>query len=102
MIENATTATGGTTGQRPPEAPHRVGMLTILLFLAASAALGVLIYRGIDSRVSAESKLVKETHASAALDVAVTHPKRASGNQDTILPGNMQPFSDAPIYARTN
>ena len=34
--------------------------------------------------------------------VTVVHPKRAAPAQEIVLPGNMQAFIDAPIYARTN
>lgn len=107
MTEHATGATVTPPEQQTsqpvlPREQHRIGIFTILFFAVAAVGLGVFIYRGITSRVSAESKLVKETNASVALDVAITRPKRITGNQDVVLPGNMQPFTDAPIYARTN
>jgi RND family efflux transporter MFP subunit len=85
-----------------PAAPRRKGVFMILLLVAFAGALGVLVYNGIGSRVSAESKLAEETHAATALDVAVTHPKLVGGAQEVVLPGNTQPFIDAPIYARTS
>jgi RND family efflux transporter MFP subunit len=32
----------------------------------------------------------------------VIHPKRGAPQQEIVLPGGMQPYTDAPIYARTN
>ena len=84
-------------------APSRQSRVIVVLFLLVLAAgLGVLIYSGISTRVSAESTLVKETHETSALDVAITHPKQVGGAQELILPGNTQPLIDAPIYARTS
>src|SRR5260370_26695797 len=34
--------------------------------------------------------------------VAVVQPKRSAPAQEVVLPANVQAFSDAPIYARTN
>ncbi len=71
-------------------------------FLAGLAALAFFIFKGIGARVSAETKLVQDTKTSNVVDVAVVHPKMVGGAQEVILPGNTQPFVDAPIYARTN
>jgi RND family efflux transporter MFP subunit len=46
--------------------------------------------------------LKKETDTLAIPEVAVIQPKRGSPAQEIILPGNIQAFIDAPIYARTN
>jgi len=81
---------------------RRSGVFIGLFFLILAGGLGFLIYNGIGVRVSAESTLVKETHEATALDVAITHPKQIGGSQEVILPGNTQPFIDAPIYARTS
>lgn len=96
------TKTEAAGGRHPSEFRRQTGVLMVLLFLVVSGALGALIYKGIGTRVSAESALVTEAHASAAIDVAVTSPKPAGGAQEVILPGNTQAFTDAPIYARTN
>ncbi|HWF08005.1 MAG TPA: efflux RND transporter periplasmic adaptor subunit [Bryobacteraceae bacterium] len=81
---------------------HGVGPAFILLLVIALAAVGWFVYRGINSRVSAEKALVEETKESAVLTVAITHPKVANAGNDLVLPGNTQPLMDAPVYARTS
>ncbi len=62
--------------------PWLASPFVVLFLLVLAAGLGVLIYNGIGTRVLAESALVKETHESTALDVAITHPKQVGGAQE--------------------
>jgi RND family efflux transporter MFP subunit len=79
-----------------------MGPVAIVFFLAAAVALGILIYKGINSRVLAEAALEKDSRTAMAIDVAVTHPTRITGDQEIILPGDVEAFTDAPIYARVS
>lgn len=78
----------------------KLGLL--LGFLVAAAALGTVIYSGINSRAKASSVLKNETLEMAIPTVAVIHPKASALGEEIILPGNIQAFTDTPIYARTN
>jgi RND family efflux transporter MFP subunit len=75
---------------------------SILVSAAALAALALVIYSGIHSRVAAESRLKQRTEEAAIPTVAVVFPREGAPTQEIILPGNTQAFSDAPIYARTS
>ena len=57
---------------------------------------------GIASRVHDHSKLKDRTLASAAPLVTVVQPKPGEPQRELVLPGNIEAFTDAPIYARTN
>jgi multidrug efflux pump subunit AcrA (membrane-fusion protein) len=57
---------------------------------------------GISSRRKTNAQLAEETHELSIPVVAVIHPKVGEPQQEIVLPGNMQPYTDAPIYARTN
>jgi RND family efflux transporter MFP subunit len=46
--------------------------------------------------------LAKETEALAIQTVGVIHPSPEIGQEDLVLPGTMEAFVEAPIYARTN
>jgi RND family efflux transporter MFP subunit len=70
--------------------------------LAAVAVAAVLFLSGLLPRVKARATLAKETQAMAVPAVAIVQPKRSAPSQELILPANVQAFSDAPIYARTN
>lgn len=72
--------------------------------IAGVAVLVVLAAVGIEiaNRLHAESKLSDSTKAAAVPIVRVTNPDTNAPAQELKLPGNTQPFSDAPIFARTS
>ncbi|HUK34899.1 MAG TPA: efflux RND transporter periplasmic adaptor subunit [Vicinamibacterales bacterium] len=70
---------------------------SVLLVLAVGAA-----YEGITTRAKALSDITRETQERAVPAVAVTQPERGLSQEEIVLPGTMQAFTDAPIFARTN
>jgi len=70
--------------------------------LAVAVLLAVVINRGIDSRIKAASIVKQETADLAIPAVTVAHPKLGESKQELVLPGNLQAFINAPIYARTS
>jgi RND family efflux transporter MFP subunit len=69
----------------------------VLLVLVVSVVAGAL---GILGRVHARNKLANYTDANAAPTVNLTQPVLQNSAQEIILPGNIQAFTMAPIYAR--
>jgi RND family efflux transporter MFP subunit len=69
----------------------------ILLLLAVGAAL-----YGISARTRALDIVTQETRELAVPTVSVVAPERGAPQDEITLPGTMQPFADAPIYARTS
>ena len=70
--------------------------------LAAVLILGAATFVfGIQPRLVARADLKKETANHNVTTVSVTKPKTTSASQELVLPGNLQAFSDTPIYART-
>jgi len=57
---------------------------------------------GIASRVRDRSKLKDQTLATAAPIVTVVSPRAGEPQRELVLPGNVEAFTDAPIYARTS
>jgi RND family efflux transporter MFP subunit len=74
----------------------------ILIAIVALVLVGGVVVSGIIPRMKAAEELQTETAYMAARTVAVTQPKRGSPTQEVTLPANIQPFTDASIYARTN
>ncbi len=62
----------------------------------------VIAILGIVPRVRARTTLQQQTAALAAPDVQVARPVPGKVAEEVVLPGNVQAFTDAPIYARTS
>lgn len=56
---------------------------------------------GIMSRANAMTELARETEALAVTTVATTHAVRNAAPETVSLPGNVQAYTDAAIFART-
>jgi RND family efflux transporter MFP subunit len=86
----------------PETAPRRSsrGALIAVVVIVAAAAMSAAW--GISSREKALTDLTKETHDAAVVTVAVTHPAKGSAAEEVTLPGNIQAFTDAAIFARTS
>jgi len=54
------------------------------------------------NRKSESDALAKETEAVSVPTVAVVQPQAEPGNDELVLPGNLQAFAESPIFARTN
>lgn len=85
-------------GQATPgsKAKRAVMLLLMVVFVA------LVVIWGISSRRRANAQLSQETHDLAIPTVSVIHPKASAPQQEIVIPGDMQPYTDAPIFARTN
>jgi len=70
--------------------------LTLLLVAILLGAWGEI------SRVRARDALGKETAENALLTVVTVRPNRTGLGEDLVLPGTVQAYVEAPIYARTS
>ena len=102
-----TTEQNETESVRPDEyrpsdlGPNTVGRGKILI----GAVLLVLITAGVVTFLNKKSEsdaLAKETEAVSVPTVAVVEPQAEPGNDELVLPGNLQAFEESPIFARTN
>ena len=94
------------SGRLSPEGQHawdapggRRGLLGVVIALLIIA---VVVIAGIVPRRRARAELKSETRELAIPSVAVVHPAPGAPQTEIILPGNVQAYSDSPIYARTN
>jgi RND family efflux transporter MFP subunit len=86
--------------EAPPERPRRKH--TWLAMIIAGALLVAAFLFGLLPRLANRRTVREETVHLAIPTVAVISPQRAAPTQELVLPGNVQPFTSAPIFARTN
>ena len=91
------------SGRQRPESPTPPSSRRGFLFLVVAIIVVVLVVvAGVVPRMRAKTALKEETDKSAVPSVDVIQPKQGAPHQEIVLPGNIQAFIDAPIYARTN
>jgi RND family efflux transporter MFP subunit len=81
-----------------PSRKSRGPLIAVVIVLAAAA---VAAAWGISTRTRSLSTLSRETRDLSIATVAVTRPEKGAPQQDLALPGNVQPYTDAAIFART-
>jgi RND family efflux transporter MFP subunit len=79
-------------------AAHGRGLILAIALIVTAA----LLASGIWSRIRAGKTLRTETSQVAVTPVSVVSPKQTAAAQEIILPGNVEPFINSPIYSRTN
>jgi multidrug efflux system membrane fusion protein len=87
---------------RPPDLPPAPAGRAKLLI---GVALLVLLVAGVITFLNRRSEaraLATETEAVAVPNVAVVQPQTEPGNDELVLPGNLQAYIESPIFARTN
>ena len=84
--------------ERRAEESSHVGRYGLIL-LAVAILLAIL---GIATRVLSRNKLGEETRTESIPTVVVQHPTASPPAEELVLPGSVQAFVEAPIYARTS
>jgi RND family efflux transporter MFP subunit len=92
---NQTPATGTDAAPVISRGPVMTLVVIVLLIAAAAAIIGIV------ERHHARAQLVEYTDATAAPPVALAQPVMEKTATEIVLPGNVQAYSLAPIYART-
>jgi RND family efflux transporter MFP subunit len=82
--------------QSPPVSRRKLGILGVL----AGVVLVVVVITGIRAREQSDEKLREWTDDQAVPTVAVTLPDAKISNPTIDLPGRMEAYSRAPIFAR--
>src|SRR5229473_4564485 len=92
-------------GERPNSGSPRMpggGVTRVAMLLLVVIVVALVVIWGISSRRKANAQLSQETQDLAIPSVSVIHPKAGAPQQEIIIPGDMQPYTDAPIFARTS
>ena len=79
-----------------PASRGKILIGAVLLVLLTAGAVTFL------NRKSENDALAKETETVSVPTVAVVQPTSEPGNDELVLPGNLQAFEESPIFARTN
>lgn len=74
----------------------------LLIVVIAVLIAGTVVIRGIHSRIDAAATIKQRTLDEAVSSVTAIHAKRGELKEEIALPGNIQAFLDAPVYARTS
>jgi len=77
---------------------QRYGRNIVLIGVALLVAVVVL---GIAARLQMQHTLKRHIDDTASIVVATITPAASPSDQELVLPGNIQAYADAPIYART-
>ena len=87
-----------------PSEDIRVPSRRSLLTTAAAGVLlaGIVVGYGFVNRAQSKQEVVNWTNTQATPTVALAQPIPGSPQQTLTLPGNIQPFNKAAIYARVN
>jgi RND family efflux transporter MFP subunit len=83
---------------RAPGSKLRAGLLLIVLVVVLAG----LIFFGINARIQTAAAVKETTRELSIPDVSVIHPKPGTVKDELVLPGNVQAFTDSPIYARSS
>ena len=87
--------------QAPKDRDSEARRLRRIGIVAAIIAL-VIVAIGIGMRMRATSRLTTDAKENDVVSVAVVKPTRGGKGEDVNLPGQIQAYNSAPIYARTN
>src|SRR4051812_34396177 len=86
------------TEQRPPVSRRKLGLFGVVALIGA----GLIVATGIRAREESGSKLKEWTDNQAIPSVAVAFPNARALNPTIDLPGRMEAYSRAPIFARVS
>ena len=86
------------TDDSDPKLHEKIRRYSLILLVAAL----ILAVWGEASRLHARSKLGKETADTATSTVITISPNRTTLGEELVLPGTVQAYIEAPIYARTS
>jgi len=75
-----------------------LALIVIVLLLGTA---GIVTW-GIQARIKTAAAVKQQTLELAVPTVSVVRPKRGAMKDEVVLPGNIQAFTDSPIYARAS
>jgi RND family efflux transporter MFP subunit len=89
------------TNLHPQETQERRKRRVVVLAAVVAAVSAAFIARFV-GRVHAEDRVARATLDAAVPSVTVIHPQAGAPDEEIVLPGYTQAFTDTPVYARTS
>ena len=99
QFDRETSNLSGSNGSASSAGAASRGKILIGAILLVLITAGVVTFL---NRKSEADALAKETESVSVPTVAVVQPQSEPGNDELVLPGNLQAFIESPIFARTN
>ena len=84
------------------DAPPRHRKFPFGAAIAIAVAALVVVALVVVPRLTGDRKVEQSTEQMAVPTVTILHPQSAAAETDLVLPGNVQPWIEAPLAARTN
>jgi len=84
----------------PPARPRT--LRTVVWLVLALVIVAGIVFWGINARIQTASAVKETTEQLAIPAVTIIHPKPGAVKNEVVLPGNVQAFTDSPIYARSS
>src|ERR1700730_290518 len=81
---------------------RKPGTWRLMTLAVTVLAVGGAIFARFADRVDAGERVARTTLEAAVPSVTVIHPQAGAPNQEIVLPGYAQAFTDTPVYARTS
>jgi RND family efflux transporter MFP subunit len=89
---------GAIEQQKPPTVARGLLLTLVFVLLILAVIIGVV---GVVHRVHAKTEIENYTNANAPPPVSLAQPEMERSAREIVLPGNIQAYTMAPIYART-
>ncbi len=93
-----TSGNGRPAGQAPSRSGARTGLWVLVFLTVAAGLIAFLLLK----RAGEHKELAETTQDLSKQHVNVTHPAAGPAENEIVLPGNLQAFNEASIFARTN
>src|SRR6185437_11707875 len=97
--DGLSTGSGGNMSLEPTRKATRRAIVILIVLLIVAAVVAI---TGILPRLHARAELAKQTDSLAVPMVSVVTAQPGAPTQEIVLPGTIQAYRDAPIYARTS
>jgi len=92
----------GSAKMRPPPQGPRIGWIVAAIALVVIVAFAAALHFGLRHQRAISEDLLASVQDNVRMPVSVIHPQSGTAQLSVKIPANLQGYTEAPIYARTN